>query len=55
MCALQAQQLEHEGNYRQAEQHYVEAKDWKLAVNMYRTNDLWDDAIRYASPSSRVE
>jgi len=43
-----AQNLEHEGNYRQAEHHFVEAKDWKLAVNMYRTNDLWDDAIRVA-------
>jgi len=43
-----AQQLEHEGNYREAENHYVEAKDWKPAVNMYRANDLWDDAVRVA-------
>lgn len=43
-----AQQLEHEGNFREAESHYVEAKDWKPAVNMYRANDMWDDAIRVA-------
>lgn len=43
-----AQQLEHEGNFREAENHYVEAKDWKPAVNMYRANDLWDDAVRVA-------
>ena len=43
-----AQQLEHEGNFREAESHYVAAKDWKPAVNMYRANDMWDDAIRVA-------
>mmetsp|Transcript_15284 Transcript_15284/g.25210 ORF Transcript_15284/g.25210 Transcript_15284/m.25210 type:complete len:1767 (+) Transcript_15284:218-5518(+) len=43
-----AQQLESEGNFKEAERHYVEAKDWQSAVNMYRSNDLWDDAIRVA-------
>ena len=43
-----AQQLETEGNYKDAEHYYVEAKDWKSAVNMYRANDLWDEAIRVA-------
>ena len=43
-----AQQLETEGNFKLAEKHYVEAQDWGSAVNMYRANDLWDDAIRVA-------
>jgi intraflagellar transport protein 172 len=43
-----AQLLETEGNYKEAEQYYIEAKDWKSAVNMYRANDLWDEAIRVA-------
>lgn len=37
-----------EGNYRSAEQHYVEAGDWKSAVHMYRGVDLWEDAHRVA-------
>lgn len=43
-----AQQLEAEGNYKQAEQHFAEAKDWKAAVNMYRVNNMWEDALRTA-------
>ena len=43
-----AQQLETEGSFKAAEKHYVEASDWGSAVNMYRANDLWDDAIRVA-------
>jgi len=43
-----AQQLETEGNFKLSEKHYVEAQDWGSAVNMYRANDLWDDAIRVA-------
>jgi len=43
-----AQQLETEGSFKLAEKHYVEASDWGSAVNMYRANDLWDDAIRVA-------
>ena len=43
-----AQQLETEGNFKLAEKHYVEAHDWGSAVNMYRANDLWDDAVRVA-------
>ena len=35
-----------QANYREAENHFVEAKEWKLAVNMYRLVELWDDAIR---------
>ena len=40
------QELEAEGQHRQAEHHFVEAKDWKAAVNMYRAKNLWDDAYR---------
>eukprot|EP00736_Rhodelphis_marinus_P012459 Rmarinus@m.5702 len=43
-----AQQLEAEGAYKEAEHHYIEAKDWKSAVTMYKDNDLWDDALRIA-------
>jgi len=31
-----AQALQLEGQWREAERHYVEAKDWKAAVGMYR-------------------
>ncbi|GAB9470746.1 hypothetical protein Gpo141_00007983 [Globisporangium polare] len=41
-----AQQLEHAGNYKEAEHHFAEAGDWQAAVNMYRSNDMWDEAIR---------
>eukprot|EP00658_Telonema_sp_P-2_P017711 TRINITY_DN16903_c0_g1_i3.p1 TRINITY_DN16903_c0_g1~~TRINITY_DN16903_c0_g1_i3.p1 ORF type:complete len:1394 (-),score=437.87 TRINITY_DN16903_c0_g1_i3:63-4244(-) len=43
-----AQQLEAEGNFKQAEHHFAEAKDWKAAVNMYRVNNMWEDALRTA-------
>ena len=40
------QELEGEGQWRQAEQHFVQGEDWKAAVNMYRSRELWDDAYR---------
>eukprot|EP00854_Cymbomonas_tetramitiformis_P006568 gene6568-7868_t len=43
-----AQQLEADSNFKEAEKHYLEAKDWKSVVQMYRANELWDDAIRIA-------
>jgi len=43
-----AQHLESEGNLRDAEHHYCEAGEWLSAVNMYRSNDMWDEAIRVA-------
>jgi intraflagellar transport protein 172 len=43
-----AQTLEMEGSLRDAENHYVEAHEWQSAVNMYRSNELWDDGIRVA-------
>ena len=45
---LVAQQLEAEGNLREAEKHYGEAKDWKAAVQMYRNRTMWEDALRVA-------
>lgn len=41
-----AKELEGEANYQQAEQHYLSARDWKAAVNMYRTVEMWEDAYR---------
>lgn len=40
------QQLESEGNLREAEQHFIEAGKWTDAVNMYRNNNLWEEAIQ---------
>lgn len=42
------QTLEMEGSLREAEHHYVEAQEWHSAVSMYRSNELWEDAIRVA-------
>ena len=38
--------MEGESQLRQAEHHFLEAKDWKAAVNMYRNNDMWEEAYR---------
>merc|ERR1719440_1330833 len=43
-----AQQLEADNKFKDAERHYIDANEWKSAVNMYRSHDLWDDAIRVA-------
>ncbi|XP_074640366.1 intraflagellar transport protein 172 homolog [Tubulanus polymorphus] len=43
-----AHALMNEGNMRQAEHHFMEAKDWKGAVNMYRNADMWDESYRVA-------
>ncbi|XP_033644927.1 intraflagellar transport protein 172 homolog [Asterias rubens] len=43
-----AKELEGDQAFRQAEHHYIEARDWKAAINMYRTQDLWDEAYRVA-------
>ncbi|RYH28435.1 hypothetical protein EON65_12160 [archaeon] len=42
------QTLEMENSLKEAEHHYVEAGEWHSAVSMYRSNELWDDAIRVA-------
>ena len=44
------QELESDGQHKQAEKHFIQAKSWKDAVNMYRSKNLWDDAYR-VSPS----
>ncbi|XP_042302841.1 LOW QUALITY PROTEIN: intraflagellar transport protein 172 homolog [Sceloporus undulatus] len=41
-------ELEAEGRLQEAEYHYLEAKDWKAAVNMFRLNNMWDEAYRVA-------
>ena len=45
-----AQQLEQESRYKEAEKHYLAAKDWKSAVHMYRRDgvEMWDDALAVA-------
>jgi intraflagellar transport protein 172 len=43
-----ARQFESENDFKMAEQHFVAAKDWKSAVQLYREHQLWDDALRVA-------
>ncbi|KAM6965091.1 intraflagellar transport protein 172 homolog [Aplochiton taeniatus] len=43
-----AKELEAESRLSEAEYHYMEAGDWKAAVNMYRGNDMWEDSYRVA-------
>eukprot|EP00111_Clytia_hemisphaerica_P000435 TCONS_00001218-protein len=46
-----AKELESEGQLSTAEHHYLEVGDWKACVNMYRSNELWEDAYRIAKQS----
>lgn len=41
-----AQRLEREGNYKVSEQHYIEAGHWHGSVEMYKSHNLWEDAVR---------
>ena len=43
-----AHKLESEKSFKQAEHHFLQAKDWQSCLKMYRANDMWDDAIRVA-------
>ena len=43
-----AQQLEASSSFKDAEEHYVQAQEWKGAVQMYRAQNMWDDALRVA-------
>ena len=43
-----AQQLEMEGNLKQAEHHYIESGAWNFAVDMYRAHDMWEESLRVA-------
>lgn len=42
------QQLESQGKYRAAEIHYLAVNEWKAAMNMYRTLNMWEEAYRVA-------
>ena len=35
-------------SFKDAEEHYVQAQEWKGAVQMYRAQNMWDDALRVA-------
>ena len=41
-----ARSLEAEANLRQAEHHFIEANDWKSAINMYCANNVFEEAYR---------
>ena len=43
-----AHQFETEGNYKQAEHHYLKAKMWQPVVKMYKEADMWEDVLRVA-------
>lgn len=38
----------HVRSLKEAEHHYVEAQEWHSAMAMYRSSEMWDDAIRVA-------
>ncbi|XP_034555797.1 intraflagellar transport protein 172 homolog [Notolabrus celidotus] len=43
-----AQVLEGETRFSEAEYHFMEAGEWKDAVQMYRGNNMWEEAYRVA-------
>ncbi|XP_023121303.2 intraflagellar transport protein 172 homolog [Amphiprion ocellaris] len=43
-----AKELQAESRFSEAEYHFMEAEEWKAAVNMYRASDMWEDAYRVA-------
>ncbi len=43
-----AQQLQAEGEFKEAEKHFVEGGDWKGAVQMYRAAGMWEGSLRLA-------
>ncbi|XP_026675781.1 intraflagellar transport protein 172 homolog [Diaphorina citri] len=43
-----AQECEESKNYKQAEKYYLDCNEWKLAIKMYRSLNLWEDAYRIA-------
>jgi intraflagellar transport protein 172 len=50
-----AKEKEKCGQLNEAESFYVASGDWLGAVEMYRTRDMWDDAIRVAKLSMEKE
>ncbi|XP_056873005.1 intraflagellar transport protein 172 homolog [Takifugu flavidus] len=43
-----ANELENESRFSEAEHHLVEADEWRAAVHMYGTKEMWEDAHRVA-------
>ena len=43
-----AQLLEADKNLKLAEQHFIEAGSWKAAVDMYKVQNMWEEALRVA-------
>lgn len=41
-----AQKLQKEGNMKAAEQHYIDAGAWRGAVEMYKSHNNWEEAVR---------
>jgi len=37
-----------EEQLKQAEHHYIEGGAWSIAVDMYRSHDMWEEALRVA-------
>eukprot|EP01022_Parablepharisma_sp_SALTPOND_P020315 TRINITY_DN365_c0_g1_i1.p1 TRINITY_DN365_c0_g1~~TRINITY_DN365_c0_g1_i1.p1 ORF type:complete len:1766 (-),score=259.62 TRINITY_DN365_c0_g1_i1:1103-6400(-) len=50
-----AKQLEKENSLKQAEHHYIEGGDWNQAVEMYRSRDMWEEAIRVAKSNGTAK
>lgn len=40
--------LEEKGRLKEAEEQYMQAGEWKSAINMYRAAEHWEDAYRIA-------
>lgn len=41
-----AQKLQKEGNFKTAEQHYIDANAFRGAVEMYKSHGNWEEAVR---------
>ena len=41
-----AQKLQKEGNFKAAEQHYIDANAFRGAVEMYKSHGNWEEAVR---------
>ncbi|XP_053503578.1 intraflagellar transport protein 172 homolog isoform X4 [Ictalurus furcatus] len=49
-----AKELEVEGRFQEAEYHYIQGQDWKTAINMYGTNEMWEEAYRVSKSHGTV-
>ncbi|XP_058274743.1 intraflagellar transport protein 172 homolog [Hemibagrus wyckioides] len=41
-----AKELEVEERFQEAAYHYIQGENWKAAVKMYATNEMWEEAYR---------